>query len=124
MPKGKLTKGGLLLSKESKQMLDEVKMDCQSVGVRGLTNVAENLTAGGIYLARLTITNKCWYKVTKQEIEQDKVEVLHIDTGTTKYWYKVTIQEIEQYKVGVFCINTGVTKKVEKKFIKELPDRY
>ena len=31
---------------------------------------------------------------------------------------------IEQDKVEVFCIETGVTKNVEKKFIKELPDKY
>ena len=61
-----------------------------------MTNLVENLTAGSIYLARLT--NRCWYRVTKQEMEQDKVEV--------------------------FCIDTGVTKKVEKKYIKELPDKY
>ena len=31
---------------------------------------------------------------------------------------------IGQDKVEVFCIETGVTKQVEKKFIKELPDKY
>ena len=69
-----------------------MEMDCQSFRVRGLTNLVENLTAGSIYLARLT--NRCWYRVTKQEMEQDKVEV--------------------------FCIDTGVTKKVETKYIQFL----
>ena len=65
--------------------------------MRGLTNLAENLTAGGLYLARLTITYKRWYRVTIQELEQDKV--------------------------GVFCIDNGITKKGEK-LILELPDKY
>jgi hypothetical protein len=50
--------------------------------VRGLTNHAENLTSGSIYLARLS--NKRWYRVTIQKIEQDKVEVFCIDTGVTE----------------------------------------
>ena len=31
---------------------------------------------------------------------------------------------MEQDKVEIFSIDTGFTKKVEKKYIKELPDKY
>lgn len=60
--------------------------------MRGLTDHAENLTAGadGLYLAKLT----------------------------NGRWYRVTIQVMEQDNVQVFCIDTGVTEIVEKKFIK------
>ena len=72
-------------------MLNEIDMNYQSFSLRGLTKIAENLTAGSMYLVRLT----------------------------NRHWYRVTIQKIEQDFVKVFCIDTGVIKIVEKKFIEE-----
>jgi hypothetical protein len=47
-------------------MLNEIDMNYQSFSLRGLTKIAENLTAGSMYLVRLT--NRHWYRVTIQKI--------------------------------------------------------
>jgi len=47
-------------------------------------------STGGIYLARLT--NRRWYRVTMQEIEQDKVEVFCMIRESSKKWRRSSLR--------------------------------